>query len=48
MLQSFSGLIEEDVYQVLSPEGSLNARNHIGGTAPEQVRVQVARWRKCL
>ncbi|WP_371688140.1 argininosuccinate lyase [Snodgrassella alvi] len=48
VLQSFSGLIEEDVYQVLSPEGSLNARNHIGGTAPEQVRVQVARWRKCL
>lgn len=48
VLQSFSGLIEEDVYQVLSPEGSLNARNHIGGTAPEQVRTQVARWRKCL
>lgn len=48
VLQSFSGLIEEDVYQVLSPEGSLNARNHIGGTAPEQVRKQVARWRKCL
>lgn len=48
VLQSFSGLIEEDVYQVLSPEGSLNARNHIGGTAPVQVRTQVARWRKCL
>lgn len=48
VLQSFSGLIEEDVYQVLSPEGSLNARKHIGGTAPEQVRAQVARWRKCL
>lgn len=48
VLQSFSGLIEEDVYQVLSPEGSLNARNHIGGTAPEQVRTQVARWRRCL
>lgn len=48
VLQSFSGLIEEDVYQVLSPEGSLNARNHIGGTAPEQVRAQVARWRNCL
>lgn len=48
VLQSFSGLIEEDVYQVLSPEGSLNARNHIGGTAPEQVRAQVVGWRKCL
>lgn len=48
ILQSFSGLIEEDVYQVLSPEGSLHARNHIGGTAPTQVRAQVARWRQYL
>lgn len=48
ILQSFSGLIEEDVYQVLSPEGSLHARNHIGGTAPAQVRAQVARWRQYL
>ena len=44
-LQSFSDLINEDVYNVLTPEGSLNARNHLGGTAPEQVRRQVARWR---
>ena len=44
-LQSFSDLINEDVYNVLTPEGSLNARNHLGGTAPEQVRGQVARWR---
>lgn len=48
ILHSFSGLIEEDVYQVLSPEGSLHARNHIGGTAPAQVRAQVARWRQYL
>nr|WP_279041256.1 argininosuccinate lyase [Snodgrassella alvi] len=48
ILQSFSGLIEEDVYQVLSLEGSLHARNHIGGTAPAQVRAQVARWRQYL
>lgn len=48
ILQSFSGLIEEDVYQVLSPEGSLHARNHIGGTAPAQVRAQVTRWRQYL
>lgn len=26
--------------------GSLNARNHLGGTAPEQVRFQVKRWRE--
>ena len=44
-LQSFSELIEDDVFQVLTLEGSVNARNHIGGTAPEQVRaaIQVAR-----
>ncbi len=47
-LQSFSDLIGEDVYQVLTPEGSLNARNHLGGTAPEQVRLQAARWRGLL
>ena len=47
-LQSFSDLINEDVYNVLTPEGSLNARNHLGGTAPEQVRRQVARWRALI
>lgn len=47
-LQQFSPLIEEDVYQVLTPEGSLNARNHIGGTAPEQVRHQIKRWKTLL
>ena len=41
-------MIENDVYQILTPEGSLNARNHIGGTAPEQVKAQVARWRALL
>lgn len=48
VLQGFSDLIAADVYQVLTPEGSLNARNHLGGTAPEQVRFQVARWKKQL
>lgn len=48
VLQSFSKLITEDVYHVLTPEGSLNARNHIGGTAPEQVQAQVERWRNIL
>ena len=48
VLQGFSALIENDVYQVLTPEGSLNARNHLGGTAPEQVKFQVARWRELL
>ena len=41
-LQAFSGDIQDDVFDVLSLEGSLNARNHIGGTAPEQVRKAIA------
>jgi argininosuccinate lyase len=36
-LQCFSSLIEEDAYQVLTLEGSVKARNHLGGTAPDQV-----------
>ena len=48
VLQSFSELITDDVYAVLTPEGSLNARNHVGGTSPVQVRAQVARWRALL
>jgi argininosuccinate lyase len=44
-LRRFSPLIAEDVYAVLTLEGSLAARNHIGGTAPEQVRAAVARAR---
>lgn len=48
VLQGFSDLVAEDVYEVLTPEGSLRARNHLGGTAPEQVRFQAARWRKLL
>lgn len=37
-LKAFSPLIEADVFSVLTVEGSVNARNHIGGTAPAQVR----------
>lgn len=44
VLQSFSKEIGEDVYEVLKLEGSVKARNHLGGTAPEQVRKQVTRW----
>jgi argininosuccinate lyase len=47
-LQRFSVLIEEDVYQVLSLEGSLASRNHIGGTAPNQVAAAIARARDRL
>jgi argininosuccinate lyase len=41
-LQQFGGNIEDDVFNVLTLEGSVAARNHIGGTAPEQVRRAVA------
>jgi len=42
-LKNFSALIEEDIYQVLSLEGSLASRDHIGGTAPNQVAAAIAR-----
>jgi argininosuccinate lyase len=44
-LQRFSPLIAEDVFEVLTLEGSLRARNHIGGTAPDQVRAAIVRAR---
>lgn len=37
-LQQFSDTIEDDVFEVLTLQGSVAARNHIGGTAPKQVR----------
>jgi argininosuccinate lyase len=40
-LQGFSPLITEEVFDVLSLEGSVAARNHIGGTAPEMVRAAI-------
>jgi argininosuccinate lyase len=45
-LQSFSPLIGEDVFACLTLEGSLAARDHIGGTAPNQVRAALARARQ--
>ncbi|HZT54807.1 MAG TPA: argininosuccinate lyase [Burkholderiaceae bacterium] len=47
-LQGFHAAIGADVYEVLSLRGSLNARNLLGGTAPAQVRAQVARHRARL
>ena len=43
VLQGFNPNIDKDVYDVLSLRGSLNARNTLGGTAPAQVRAQIAR-----
>jgi argininosuccinate lyase len=47
-LQGFNARIEQDVFDVLSLRGSLQARNVLGGTAPQQVRAQVERHRKRL
>jgi argininosuccinate lyase len=47
-LQQFSALIADDIYAVLTLEGSLAARNHTGGTAPQQVEAAIARARKSL
>jgi argininosuccinate lyase len=48
VLQGFHASIEKDVYECLSLRGSLNARNILGGTAPAQVRAQIARHRNRL
>ncbi len=48
VLQGFNPKIEKDVYLCLSLRGSLNARNILGGTAPAQVRAQIARHRARL
>lgn len=45
-LQSFSPLIECDVFDCLTLEGSLTARNHIGGTSPNQVLSAIKRGRE--
>jgi argininosuccinate lyase len=47
-LRRFSDRIGEDVFKVLSLEGSVGARNHFGGTAPAQVRAAVVRARERL
>jgi len=47
-LRQFSKLIGTDVIDKLSLEGSLAARDHIGGTAPKQVRAAIARARRRL
>ncbi|MBX9613229.1 MAG: argininosuccinate lyase [Burkholderiales bacterium] len=45
VLQQFNPGIEKDVFDALSLRGSLNARDILGGTAPNQVRAQIARHR---
>ena len=47
-LQTFSPLIGDDIFAVLTVEGSLAARDHIGGSSPEQVGAAIARARSRL
>jgi argininosuccinate lyase len=47
-LQGFDARIGEDVFEVLTLRGSMNARAIIGGTAPSQVRAQIERHRARL
>jgi argininosuccinate lyase len=47
-LRAFSPLIDDDIFQVLTLEGSVAARDHIGGTAPRQVRLAIQHLRQQL
>ncbi|KPK12265.1 MAG: argininosuccinate lyase [Acidithiobacillales bacterium SG8_45] len=47
-LQQFSEVIDEQVFEVLKLEGSVSARDHLGGTAPAQVRRAVNKARQSL
>ncbi|MCI0591664.1 MAG: argininosuccinate lyase, partial [Gammaproteobacteria bacterium] len=47
-LRQFSKQIEQDVYRILSLEGAVAAHDHLGGTAPSQVRAAIARAHKRL
>ena len=47
-LRGFSSMIDEDVFEVLTLEGCVAARDHIGGTAPKQVRAAIERARDRL
>jgi argininosuccinate lyase len=47
-LKQFSALADQDIYAVLTPEGSLATRKHIGGTAPDRVKQAIAKARQSL
>jgi argininosuccinate lyase len=47
-LQTYSASIGEDVFSVLTLDGSVASRNHIGGTAPQQVLEAVKRARETI
>jgi argininosuccinate lyase len=47
-IRQFAPNANEDVFDVLTLEGSVAARDHLGGAAPNQVRKQVQRWQDKL
>ncbi|MFN3230095.1 MAG: argininosuccinate lyase, partial [Asticcacaulis sp.] len=47
-MQALNPGIDEGVYKVLTPRASCDSRMSYGGTAPAQVRTQIARWRELL
>ena len=47
-LRQFSPLIDKDVFEALTLEGSLASRSHTGGTAPARVKAAIAKARKGL
>jgi argininosuccinate lyase len=47
-LAGFAPLVSEDVFAALTLEGSVASRNHVGGTAPAQVRAAIAAARRSM
>ena len=47
-LKNFNSLIEEDIFDVISLEGSINSRNHLGGTSPTQISIAIKAGRKSI
>ncbi len=47
-LQALDARITAGIYDVLTPEASVASRRSYGGTAPDQVRSQIARWKEAL
>ena len=47
-LKKFNSLIEEDIFDVISLEGSINSRNHLGGTSPNQISIDIKTGRKSI
>ena len=47
-LKNFNSLIEEDIFDVISLEGSINSRNHLGGTSPNQISIAIKAGRKSI